>query len=158
MRADYLTYKRATGECIRGLALQLVLTIAMVIYAALARDHAAWTAAVYMSVGAAGWLCLCIVFDQHRRERTEAMEADALAASPVSGASVFAKAQDFRPAAQRLAILHRYVVPTASLALGAILVGVGIWRFVSGNQAVADGVITSAGQTYGRLAGWAMGL
>jgi membrane protease subunit HflK len=158
MRADYLTYQRATGECIRGLALQLVLTIGMVIYAALARDHAAWTAAAYMGVGAAGWLCLCIVFDQHRRERIEAMEADALAASPVSGSSVFEKAQDFRPAAQRLAMLHRYFVPTASLLLGAVLAGVGLWRFVSGRQIVVDSSLTPAGQTYGALAGWAMGL
>lgn len=158
MRADYLTYQRATAECIRGLALQLVLTVAMVIYAALARDLAAWTAAAYIGVGAAGWLCLCIVFDQHRRERIEAMEADALAASPVSGSSVFEKAQDFRPAAQRLAMLHRFFVPAASLALGAILIGVGVWRFSVGKDHVAPDSYTPTGNTFISMAGWALGL
>jgi modulator of FtsH protease HflK len=158
MRADYLTYQRATAECIRGLALQLVLTIAMVIYAALAHDDAAWTAAAYIGVGAAGWLCLCIVFDQHRRERIEAMEADALAASPVSGSSVFEKAQDFRPAAQRLAMLHRYFVPTASLVLGAVLVGVGIWRLSIGKDRVAPETYAGAGNTFISMAGWALGV
>src|ERR1044071_6252880 len=84
MRADYLTYQRVTSECIRGLALQLVLTIAIVIYAVLARDHAAMSAAGYLGVGCIGWLCLCIVFDQHRRERIEAMEVDAMASTSIA--------------------------------------------------------------------------
>src|SRR5437899_6248283 len=158
MRADYLTYQRATSECIRGLALQLVLTIAVVIYAALARDHAAMTAAAYLAVGCIGWLCLCIVFDQHRRERIEAMEVDAMAASPVGGSSVFEETEEFRPAAQRLAMLHRYFIPAASLVMGALLVGVGAWRFAEGQPRVSPENYTSVGQTFNSLAGWALGL
>jgi regulator of protease activity HflC (stomatin/prohibitin superfamily) len=158
MRADYLTYQRATSECIRGLALQLVLTIAVVIYAALARDHAAMTAAGYLGVGCIGWLCLCIVFDQHRRERIEAMEVDAMATSPVSGSSVFEKPDEFRPAAQRLAMLHRYFIPGASLVMGTILVGLGVWRFTEGNLRLSPEVYTPVGQTFSSMAGWALGL
>jgi regulator of protease activity HflC (stomatin/prohibitin superfamily) len=158
MRADYLTYQRATSECIRGLALQLVLTIAVVIYAALAGDHAAMTAAGYLGVGCIGWLCLCIVFDQHRRERIEAMEVDAMATSPVAGSSVFEKTDQFRPAAQRLAMLHRYFIPTASLVMAAILVGLGAWRFADGRGRVSPDNYTPVGQTFISMAGWALGL
>jgi regulator of protease activity HflC (stomatin/prohibitin superfamily) len=140
------------------MALQLLFTLGMVIFAAIAHDHAAWTAAVYLAVGTLGWLCLWIVFDQHRRERIEAMEADALAASPVSGSSVFEKADDFRPAARRLAILHRYFIPTASLFLGAVLLGFGIWRFVSGRNLLTTETHTSGGQTFSSMAGWALGV
>jgi regulator of protease activity HflC (stomatin/prohibitin superfamily) len=158
MRADYLTYQRAANQCIRGLLLQLALTIVLVIYAALAKDHAAMTAAAYVGVGCIGWLCLSILFDQHRRERVEAMEVDALAASPATGSSVFEKADEFRPAAQRLAVLHKYFIPTASLVIGAILVGVGIWRFSTGRPLVNPDSYVPVGQTFISMAGWALGV
>ncbi len=158
MRADYLTYQRARSESIRGLALQLILAFALVIYAAMSRDTAAWTAAIYLGVGALGWLCLCIVFDQHRRERIEAMEVDAMSTSPVAGSSVFEKTEEFRPAAQRLAVLHRYFLPTASLVMGAILVLTGLWRFSVGASTLSPDTYMPVGQTFNSNAGWALGL
>ncbi len=158
MRADYLTYQRARSESVRGLALQLILVFALVIYAAMAHDNAAWTATIYLGVGALGWLCLCIVFDQHRRERIEAMEVDAMATSPVAGSSVFEKTEEFRPAAQRLAVMHRYFLPTASLVMGAILVLTGVWRFSLGASLLSQDTYMPVGLTFNSKAGWALGL
>ncbi len=131
MKVDFLTYRTALGVALKGLSLQIAFTLTMLVYAILARDHAAMSATVFMAIGIAVWVCLTIVFDQHRRERIEAMEADALAASPVSG-SVFHESGDtFRPAARRLAMLHRIFLPTSSLVVGAFLVAAGLWRFYS---------------------------
>jgi len=131
MKVDFLTYRTALSVAIKGLALQIAFTLTMLVYAILARDHAAMSATVFMAIGIAVWACLAIVFDQHRRERIEAMEADALAASPVSGSVFQGSGDTFRPAARRLASLHKIFLPAASLTVGAFLVASGLWRFYS---------------------------
>lgn len=130
MKADYLTYKTATVMALWGLVVQLVLAGAMAVYAVLNSDHAVLTWSIFVGAGVLAWLALVIVFDQHRRERIEAMEADALAQAGGESASVFKTQEDLRPAARRLAGLHKFFVPGVSLLIGALLLGFGIWRFV----------------------------
>ncbi len=130
MKADYLTYKTATTMALWGLVVQLVLAGSMAVYAVLNSDHAVLTWSIFVGAGVLAWLTLVIVFDQHRRERIEAMEADALAQTGGESASVFSTQDDLRPAARRLAGLHKFFVPGMSLVIGAILLGMGIWRFV----------------------------
>lgn len=137
MRADYLSYKRAAGVSLLGLSLQLVMGLAMLLYSVLARpqDQAALTASMFILLGAPVWLLLAIVFDQHRREQIEAMEAEALGASGARDASVFAgKDDEFRVAGRRLAWMHRILVPTFSLVYAGALAAVGVWRFLDGRQ------------------------
>ncbi|MDI1290605.1 MAG: SPFH domain-containing protein, partial [bacterium] len=52
-------------------------------------------------------------------------------ASPISGSVFQAGGDEFRPAARRLAGLHRVFLPTASLAVGTALIAAGLWRFFS---------------------------
>ena len=153
MRADYLTYRTATSVSIRGLVLQLSFAVALTVYAFLGSDFAALTAAMFAGVGVLAWLVLAVVYDQHRRERVEAMEVDALAQSPVGGASAFEARDDFRPAAKRLAGLYRFFVPIASLVIGGMLVGLGILRFSQTRNLVSP----DAG-FLPKLPAWALGL
>lgn len=134
MKADHLTYTRAAGVAFMGLVLQLVLGLILLIYGILGRDHAAQSAGVFVLLGLPVWLTLAVLFDQHRRERLEALEAESLDAQDARRASVFegTGADDLRVAARRLAWLHRFLVPGMSLTLGAVLVAVGLWRFTSG--------------------------
>lgn len=129
MRADFQTFRSAASVSIRGVIVQVTLAVVAIIYGIQAREPAALTGAIFMGVGAAGWLVLAIIYDQHRRERVEAMEIEALAAGPSAGTSVFEAQEDFRPAARRLAGLYRFLFPTASLLIALTLIGAGVGRF-----------------------------
>lgn len=133
MRADYLSYKSATSVSLLGLALQLALGVAALIYSVLARpvrDELGMTVAFFVLAGCVVWLVLAIVFDQHRRERIEAMELEAIDASGGRDSSVFAEGtDDLRVARKRLEWMHRFLVPAVSLAYAATLAGLGLWRF-----------------------------
>lgn len=135
MKIDHLSYRRAANVAILGLVLQLIIGIVLLIYSRLADDHAAMTAALYVLSGSVVWVTLAIVFDQHRRERLEAMELETLEASRARQASVFENTDDdMRVAAARLAWMHKFLVPGASLLLAVILLGLGFWRFGGGRE------------------------
>lgn len=138
MKADYLTYRKATSVALLGLVIQTLLAVALVTYGVLARDHAGLTAAMMVGLGLPIWLTLAVVFDQHRRERVEAMEADRLAEVEGGNSSVFeGQAAEFRVAAKRVQFLHRFVVPAVSLATGAAMIGVGLWRLSQGRNLIS---------------------
>ncbi|MFG0327296.1 MAG: SPFH domain-containing protein [Phycisphaerales bacterium JB037] len=135
MKADYLSYRRATNVSILGMVLQGLLAGLMFAYAFLNRDHAAMTATIYISIGLLAWLTLAILFDQHRRERIEAFEAESLGEASSASESVFAEsAEETRVAARRLQGMYKFFAPIMSLVLGGLMVGVGIARFSSGQQ------------------------
>jgi len=154
MRADYLTYRRATSESVRGLLLQAALAIGLLLYGAFTKDDAAITAAAFVGIGILAWLSLAIVYDQHRRERIEAIENEALASAPTAGSSVFEKQDEFLPAARRLAGLYKYFMPAMSILIGTLLVGIGLWRFmaVKAQIGLPDSDLVAGKE------GWAMGV
>lgn len=135
MKPEHVSYREATRVSLGGLALQVALGLGLLIYSIYGQDHAGRTAALYVLLGSAVWLTLALVFDQHRRERIEAMETEALAEAGGSASSVFTTAAgEFRIAARRLSGMHRFLVPAVSLAFGAALIGLGVWRFNTGAQ------------------------
>lgn len=155
MRADYLTYKQATGVSLLGMVIQGALAAVMLVYGILGRDHTAMTLAGLTLWSAFIWMSLAIVYDQHRRERIEAMEADALAASPTGGTSVFDNtAAEFRPAQRRLAGLYKYFFAAVSLVTTIAIVTFGYMRFTSG-AALVDPLKGFIPPT---LPGWGIGL
>jgi regulator of protease activity HflC (stomatin/prohibitin superfamily) len=136
MTADHLSHKRAAMFSLLGLGLQGVLGLAVLIYSVLASDRAGLTAAISILCGCIVWLVLAVVFDQHRRERLEALEAESIAAAAARQTTVFAEAaEDLRVAHRRLMWMHRFLVPAASLVLAAMLIGLGLWRFVDARHA-----------------------
>lgn len=138
MKADYLSYRRAASVSVLGLGLQVVMGVALLIYSQVFRDHAATSGSLFILAGTPVWLLLAIVFDQHRRERIEAMEVEALNQSGARGTSAFSEGSgdEFRVASRRLAWMHRVLMPVGSLAMIAGLIAIGLWRYQSGKLLV----------------------
>ncbi|MEO0632431.1 MAG: hypothetical protein AAFY46_17140, partial [Planctomycetota bacterium] len=84
MKADYLSYKRATGVALLGAGIQVVLGSALLIFGLLRADEASITASIFVLLGIVVWVALAIVFDQHRRERIEAIEQENFAAEDLT--------------------------------------------------------------------------
>lgn len=127
MKPDYLSYSRASMVALLGLTAQILMGVGLLIYSVLGRDHAAQSAAYAILLGGVVWVTLAIVFDQHRRERLEALETEQLDAAQKS--SVFAgSGEELRVQARRLAWMHKFMVPAVSLALAGILIWFAWWR------------------------------
>ncbi len=132
MKADELSYTRAVNRSLIGLALHVFIGVALIVYGVgnWGRDHAATTIGLYALLGAGIWLMLAVLFDQAARERREAAEAEAFAASDAAAASVFEQgAMDLRVAAKRLRLMHRLAVPIVSLLVAGALLALGWWRY-----------------------------
>lgn len=154
MAADYLTYRRATSASVLGLVIQGAMSAGLAIYGVLARDHAAVTASLYCATGLVAWLTLAIVYDQHRRERIEAVEAEAFSKSDLAGTSAFEKTEDeFRPAAKRLRMLYRVFVPAMGVVVAAALISIGVFREMS-----ARDVLERATYVPSLHAGWGLAI
>lgn len=137
MAADYLTYRRATSASVLGLVIQGVMAAGLAIYGVLSRDHAAVTASLYCVTGLIAWLTLAILYDQHRRERIEAVEAEAFSKSELAGTSAFERTEDeFRPAAKRLRMLYRVFVPAMGVLIASVLISIGVFRSMGASEAV----------------------
>ncbi len=152
MRGDYLTYRRAAGVGFLGLAIQAGLALGMLIYGRLGGDHAAVTASVFMGLGLIVWVGLVLLYDQHRRERIESMEAEALA-SEAGASSAFEQSDDLRVAARRVVTVQKWVLPALAIILAIALVGVGIIRWRSGRPLIEHDVFGEAA-----LAGWGIAI
>lgn len=130
MKADYLSFQRATNRSLLGLVIQLALGLLLLLSGNFTRDQAAITAGLLVLLGVPIWLCLAVLYDQHRRERIEAIEAESFAASDAASSSVFeSNADDMRIAAKRLKLLYKFMIPAVSLLVGAAMLGIGIIRF-----------------------------
>lgn len=146
MKGDHRSFARAAATSLLGLFIQVVLGLALLIYSYLGVDHAARTAGTHVLICSAVWLMLAVIFDQHRRERIEAMEAESLDATAARESSVFGTmSDDLRVNAKRLAWMHRIMVPAISIGVGLGLIGMGAWKYyevtrnLSGDAAVAVG-------------------
>ncbi|MFG0306935.1 MAG: SPFH domain-containing protein [Phycisphaerales bacterium JB040] len=140
MNADFLTYRKATKISLLGLVLQLMFAIGTAIFARYAGgDHAAMSAAIAMAIGCVVWFALVILYDQHRRERIEALEAESLAAAESAAASAFdSSGAELRPAAQRLELVTKWFLPGVSLLVGALLLGIGYLRLAVGDHSALE--------------------
>jgi regulator of protease activity HflC (stomatin/prohibitin superfamily) len=152
MKADYLSYKKATSVALLGLVLQLGIGLAALVYALVVRprDELAVTGAFLVLSGVLVWLVLAVLFDLHRRERVEHMEQEALAATGARDASVFSESGDeFRVAAKRLAWMHRIMVPVASVAFALLLAGLGYWRYRTTLPVVTNNAFRVSPENFG---------
>lgn len=150
MKADHLSFKRASSVSMLGLAIQIAVTLVLFFYSYYSGDHAAFSASFFSMVGIVVWFVLLLLFDQHRRERLEAMEAEALASE--ANTSVFEEgAADLRLASRRLQTWYRFVIPAVSILIGAALIALGYWRYRVDHEFALPGELPDA-----RHAGWAM--
>lgn len=128
-RGDYQDHRRATFISLIGLLIQIGVALLFLIYSTYAGDHAARSAAILFGSGAIVWATLLFVFDQRRRERIEALEAEQYASAGGASASAFSdNTDDMRVAARRLAWIQRWFVPAMGLLFAGINIGFGIVR------------------------------
>lgn len=132
MRADYLSYQRATGVSFLGMAIQAIVAGALVVYAALAGDHSAMTVGLFATVGILAWLALGIVFDQARRERIENIELETLGRDAAASSVFENSGDDFKVAARRLRAMYRIFFPIMSVLIGGALILIGWWSYNKG--------------------------
>lgn len=154
-KGDYLTYRKASSISIVGLVLQLIMTLIVFFYGRFSGDYAASSAAFFLATGLLAWGVLLLVFDQHRRERIEAMEAEQLAVSGASAASAFESAgDDLRVAARRLAFIYKWVVPGVAILIAVLNIYFGITRLGRWHDVASDqGFVYEPG-----LIGWGLAI
>ena len=116
MNVDYTSYRRGASVSIMGMVVQVILAIVLAAYGVFLNDKSAIAASLMVAIGILAWLAMAIAFDQHRRERIEAMEQEALGTAGVG--SVFEKgADEFRPAARRLVGIYKFFIPIVSIIM-----------------------------------------
>ncbi|MDG2478145.1 MAG: SPFH domain-containing protein [Phycisphaerales bacterium] len=126
MRVDHLAYQRATNIAGLGFLLQAVFAGVLLVLGLALGDTGSVIASIWAMLGLVVWVGLLIVFNQHRLERLESLEADELLASG-GEAALFEGADGIGGvAARRLRMLYRWVLPTLSLGL-AVGLGVAGW-------------------------------
>lgn len=137
MKPDVLSFARAARVALLGMLVQGVIGVVLLIYSVLGADIAAQGAAYLILCGLAVWVTLAVLFDQHRRERIEALEAEMLGTDGGRAASVFESAgEDLKVAGRRLQSMHAYLVPTVSLLLAVGLIVLAWWRLRLGEPKV----------------------
>jgi membrane protease subunit HflK len=140
------TCRQGRVAALAGLAIQLVLAIAMAVAAAWSRNEALWAATWHMFGGLPIWGVLVLVFGQWESERRETLTAERLTAADSGSSALFAEQDDeLRRARRRLASLIAYGLSAVSVVVGAYLVGMGAllgWRFF--RTLVAGGVAGAA--------------
>jgi regulator of protease activity HflC (stomatin/prohibitin superfamily) len=138
MTGDQHTYQRAVSASSLGLLVQSAVAVALLLLWGLWSKNPAIAAAAWHAFGGLPlWVTLWIVYQQHRLERIEALEAEQLAAQNAADRSIFETTQDdLSVARRRLNWLHKWMVPIVSFILAAYLVGMGSWLFQTGLAAV----------------------
>lgn len=160
MRADHLSFKRATNVALLGVTIQIVLGVAVLLYGVLQGDDAATTASFLVLLGSVVWIALAIIFDQHRRERLEAIEQENFADQDLTSSSVFEEGgADLRVAAKRLDWLYKFMLPAVSILMGIALIAIGWARLGDGPASFEErrnqGLVEEAVQGHH---GWAIAI
>ncbi|MEX0885863.1 MAG: SPFH domain-containing protein [Phycisphaeraceae bacterium] len=145
MSQDQQTYTRAAHAALVGLAAQLGLAIFMAVLGLYAESTALHAAGLHLFGGLPLWLMLWVIYNQHRLERAEALEAEQLARADARTAALFEEAgQQLQLARKRLDNLYRFGLPTVSALMAAYLLLVGGAWLVRNYRALTAGELGPA--------------
>ena len=129
MDQDQQTYSRAVSGSLIGLVVQAAVAFGLLYIGRGAQDAAVTVGAWYAFGGLLIWICLAVLYQQHKLERLESMETEQLAERHGTESSIFeTSAVDLVVARKRLERLYRLLVPITSLLVAAYLIGIGLWR------------------------------
>ena len=120
--ADHLSYQRARTVALIGLVIQIILALTVLIYGVQGGDNTARAAFFVFLLGIPVWFALWLVLHQHRLERLEALEAEAL----TEDTSVFGEGSDSMVHASRLAWMHKWFLPAVSIVLALVYIAGGL--------------------------------
>ena len=145
MADDRETYQRAAAAALIGLGVQAVLTVAVAL-TGLWSGLAALNAATFHLLGGLPiWIILWMLYNQHRLERIEALEAEQLAQADAQTAQVFEQhADDLQLAQRRLNNLYRWGLGIVSVVVAIYLITLGaVWLWLNTRLPI-DGVALGA--------------
>ena len=131
MRIDHHTYQKASTTAVTGLLLQLAIATTLLVFGLVAGSSAFIFASLYVAIGCLLWIGLIVLFYQQKMQTLEELEETELAG--VSGSSMFDSGTDqIRPAANRLRLLHKWIMPALSfcVTISLIVIGILIVRFL----------------------------
>lgn len=126
MHQDQYTFKRAMSVALLGLSTQVVLTVTVALIGVFAESRAVMAAFFHLLGGLPIWIILAMIYNQHRLERQEALEAESLARSDAQAAALFNEAgQQLALAKRRLEHLYKYGYSLVGIGLATYLLTVG---------------------------------
>ena len=131
MRIDHHTYQKASTTAVTGLLLQLAIATTLLVFGLVAGSSAFVFASLYVAIGCLLWIGLIVLFYQQKMQTLEELEETELAG--VSGSSMFDSGTDqIRPAANRLKLLHKWIMPALSIfvTISLVVIGILIVRFL----------------------------
>jgi len=138
MTQDSQTYQRAVVAAMWGFGVQVLVTGILVVLGLWLGSEVVAAAAWHAAGGLAIWLLLALIYQQHKLERIEALEADALRQTHGADSSIFeGTADDLSVARRRLQRLSKWGLPLVGLLTAAYLIGVGVWLFLANDQLLA---------------------
>jgi modulator of FtsH protease HflK len=126
MNKDQQTYQRGVSASLLGLAIQLIVTALLIGLWGWSKSEVLMSAALHAAGGLGLWAALLIVFQQHKLERIESLEAEQIRRRHGGDTSIFeTSADDLAVAQKRLRWLYRWLVPAVGLATSSYLIIVG---------------------------------
>lgn len=146
MAHDQQTYRRAMTASMIGLVVQIILSIAIALIGLWAESPALNAATWYFVGGIPIWIVLCLLYNQHRIERIEALEAEQLIHQDQQAAAIFEEqADDLDLARRRLLRLQTWGLNIVSLAVSIYLLSVGGYYF-SVNRELTEQTVAYLGK------------
>ena len=126
LQTDQQTYRRGTQAAIAGLVVQFLLAAGAAVIALWSASPALTAVAWHLFGGLGLWLVLILLYNQHRLERVETLEAEQLARTDARAAAIFDQHGDqLAIARRRLDNLYKYGLNLASLVTAAYLIIAG---------------------------------
>lgn len=138
MAQDQQTYRRGTNAALAGLAVQLLLSSVLAIAGVYAVNPAFYAATWSFVAGVPIWIVLALLYNQHRLERVEALEAEQLSRADAGTAAIFDEhGIDLQLANRRLKALYKWGLNGVSILVGLYMLvvgGISIYAFLSLRQ------------------------
>jgi regulator of protease activity HflC (stomatin/prohibitin superfamily) len=125
MRVDHHACQRATNTAVTGLIIQIAIAITLLVFGLVAGSTAFVFASFFAWVSTVVWLGLIILFYQQKMQLLEVLEESELSGGDPS-AFFETSGNTIRPAANRLQLLYKWVMPGLSLFAAAALIVIAI--------------------------------
>lgn len=128
--SDQTIFERGLNAARVGLAVQIAFSVMVAVLAIYADSAAIRTAMWHLLGGLPIWIVLILIYQHHRQERLEALEAEALAASGARKSELFeADADELSLTRVRLERLYRWGLPIVSALMAVYLFVIGLTHF-----------------------------
>lgn len=142
---DEQTYRRGTVAAATGFVVHLLLTIGVALMAMYAQSSAIFAAVWYLVAGLPIWAVLWALFNQHKLEHLESLEAEQLAEADEHAAALFDEAgEQLAVARRRLNGFYRWGLPLVSGLVGGYMLIVGgllayfNYNVLAGSEVLSD--------------------